>query len=477
MTMIKHNIDDLDDLSLVSAAGSLSDADALWQRPCPEEELSQGTVLGDYVIDSKLGGGGCGIVYLATHRATGQQVAIKILHGHLTFTPKVVTRFLREIEMIELLHHPHIVAIEATGKHEDGRPYFVMEYLGPTTLASICQDQGTLSVKDCVQILDPVCHALAAAHAQGIVHRDIKASNISVQRNENHYVVKLLDFGVAKLNRQETDGTGFTTQGRVIGTLQVMAPEQIRGYEVDFRADIYALGALLYRMLTGRVLFYSNISMEIALRHLEEPAPKPSLIANVPADIDAVVLRCLEKDPAKRFQSVTSFFEALQAAAEQADPKAPASEGELATGFGVYVELQPRENTDELDEDLCDDIQQSLDYAEETLTNAGFSMVLATGSLLLGIRLLSDENSKQIAEERQAQAHVFDMREKLKALAAENDRMAITISARVDKVYVKKGNENRFLGGPLLHTDDWAANPETLLESGPIHRKRDSNAA
>lgn len=388
-----------------------------------------------------------------------------------------MTRFLREIEVIELLHHPHIVAIEGTGKHVDGRPYFVMEYLGPTTLASICHDQGSLSVSDCLQILTPVCNALAAAHAAGIVHRDIKASNISVQRDAERYIVKLLDFGVAKLARQETDGTGFTTQGRVIGTLQVMAPEQIRGYEVDLRADIYALGALLYRMLTGRVLFYSNIAMEIALRHLEEPAPKPSQIANVPAAVDAVVLRCLEKDPAKRFQSVTSFLEALVDAAEHDDSNAFAGEGELATGVGVYVELQPRQSMEELDGELCDDIQQSLDYAEEALTNAGFSMVLATGSLLLGIRLLSEENNEQIAEEKRAKAKIFDIREKLNALAAEKDRMAITISSRVDKVYVKKGDENRFLGGPLLHTDDWAAAPETLLEQAPVHRKRDSNAA
>ena len=175
-------------------------------------------------------------------------------------------------------------------------------------------------------------------------------------------------------------------------------------------------------------------------------------------------MKCLEKDPAKRFQSVTAFFEALEAADDQGVPEPFANEGELATGVGVHVVLQPRQDTDELDEELCDDIQQVLDHAEDALTNAGFAMVLATGSLLLAICLLPEEKNERIVQEKEAKAKIFDLRERLTAQAAEKDRMEITISMRVDQVYVKKGTEIQFLGGPLLHTDDWTNLPDTMVE-------------
>jgi len=453
-----------------------SDADA-GQAPAPDA-LEPGTRLGDYEVESVLGNGGCGVVYLGRHEPSRRKVAIKVLHGHLTTAPKVVTRFLREVEMIERLHHPNIVAVESTGTHEDGRPYYVMEYLGPATLTSICREQGRLTASECLQILEPVCSALAAAHEAGIVHRDIKASNISVKHDGDTYVVKLLDFGVAKLGRSEVDGSGFTTRGRVVGSLYTMAPEQLRGLDIDARADIYALGALMYRMLTGKMLFYSTQTVEVVWRHIEEPAPRPSLSCYVSPGIDAVVLRCLEKDPARRFQSVQSFLEALRLAVEEQTPEEMQSRGHTITAVGIYVELRPRADAGEMDEAQEDDTQEALDSAEQALADAGFSMAIATGNALLGVRELPSEGATRQREERRAEVLAESLREELSMKMVEHGQVEAIVLFRVDHVIVEQSEEIRFLGGPLLHTEDWVTSDDThTLSVPPTDADHGSSAA
>ena len=452
---------DPDALSLVSPNGV--PVEETTEQELPQGDLVAGTRLGAYVVESRIGVGGCGVVYVGRNEASGRQVAIKVLHSHLKFATKAVARFLREIELIEMLHHPHIVSIEDAGTLSDGRPYFVMEYLGPTTLASLCSGEATLSVANCVQILMPVCEALTAAHEAGIVHRDIKASNISVRQDGALYVVKLLDFGVAKLGRHEADGTGFTSHGRVIGTLHVMAPEQIRGEEVDARADIYALGVLLYRMLTGKVLFSSKLATDLIWRHLEEPAPRPSLLCNVPPAVDAAVLRCLEKDPGRRFQSAAAFIEALRIASEACTPDAGQIRGETKTAAGIYVKLHAKQEFDELDEEIYGDTQRALDYAEAVLSSAGFFIAMATGDALLGILTLPAELELRQAEERRAKTTADVLRKDLNKQMNEHARVECVVSFRVDLVLVDAPNGERFLGGPLLQSEDWATSPTTQI--------------
>jgi serine/threonine-protein kinase len=222
-------------------------------------------------------------------------------------------RFVREARAVNAIRHPNIVDIYGFGRLPDGRPYHVMELLDGADLEAVLRKEGPFSKQRALEVLRPVCSALDAAHAMGVIHRDLKASNIVLGTRDGQPLVKLLDFGIAKLIDRSAIGVTIATPiGQHIGTPYAMAPEQIRGTTVDARTDVYALGVLLFQLLTGRVPFAGDDNTEIERMHIMEPPPKPSRYIDVGDAVDAVVLRCMEKTPASRYPSARAFLAALE---------------------------------------------------------------------------------------------------------------------------------------------------------------------
>ena len=269
---------------------------------------------GAYVLKRELASGGGGTVYEAQHKILGRKVAVKILRRQLAASPQMVARFVQEARAVNMIKHPNIVDVSDFGELPDGRPFHVMELLEGTDLRSILTERGRFPPAEVLEILEPVCSALQAAHDHGIVHRDLKASNIFVS-NGPEKRVKLLDFGIAKLMHPDAADAGLTVVGTRLGTSYTMAPEQIRGEAIDPRTDIYALGVVLYHLLTGQYPFRAETMTEIERQHLEAPPPRPSQLAAIPPALDAVVLRCMEKTADRRFPTVKAFIEALRDAA------------------------------------------------------------------------------------------------------------------------------------------------------------------
>src|SRR5438552_9506713 len=202
------------------------------------DELRPGTMAGAYVLERSLASGGGGTVYEARHRLLGRLAAVKVLRRELASSPRMVARFLREALAVNLIKHPNIVDIYEFGEMPDGRPFYVMELLEGTDLRTLLNERGRFTPTEVYEILEPVCSALQAAHDQGIVHRDLKASNILIMTQADKRVVKLLDFGIAKLMHRDAGEAGLTVVGTRLGTSYTMAPEQIRGDAVDPRTDI-----------------------------------------------------------------------------------------------------------------------------------------------------------------------------------------------------------------------------------------------
>src|SRR5260221_110094 len=274
-----------------------------------DDELAPGDLAGEYVIMGKIASGGCGTVYTAQHRLLGRKAAVKVLHNRLAGSPEMVERFVREAQGVNRIRHPNIVDIYDFGKLDRKRPYFVMELLEGMNLGSIVERKGRLTPAQALSYLAPVCDALGAAHAAGVVHRDLKASNVVVVKEGDPPRVKLLDFGFAKLMRSGPGERGLTAVGQRIGTPYAMAPEQVRGAPVDHRVDIYGLGVLLFQLLTGRYPFISPDPVEMERLHLESPPPRPSAIAPVSAGGDPVGPRSLEKRPPARYPDVHALLD------------------------------------------------------------------------------------------------------------------------------------------------------------------------
>jgi len=417
-------------------------------QPRVTGDLAAGDAVGPYVIVQRIAVGGCGAVYDARPAAGGPLVAVKVLHAFLVEQPKMVERFLREVELVNLLRHPAIVTIHEVGVLEDRRPYYVMEHLGGGTLDDLLRERGRLAPEEALEVLAPVCAALEAAHAAGVVHRDVKASNIAF--DEGRRAVKLLDFGIAKL--LAPDGpSGLTTVGRRMGTPNIMAPEQLLGRSVDARVDVYALGVLLHRMLTGRPPFDGRTAGALARQHLEEPPPRPSRVAPVGPALDAVVLRCLEKQPERRFASVQRFAAALAEALGQRGDGPASSRVARARGVAVYLDLALGGPEDELDDALAAEVGALLDRAEEHLRLAGFTVAQATGNAVLGVRLLTGDEGAALAEaEEEARALAA-----IAALPGAEARVHARVAARAGEVLVRPGPDPEIAGGALLCTSAW----------------------
>jgi eukaryotic-like serine/threonine-protein kinase len=263
-------------------------------------------VAGRYRILECIGRGGMGVVYKVEHTEIGKLLALKLLAGELCREREVVRRFKREALLASRLSHPNCVQVFDFGV-SDGLTYIVMELVTGNDLAKIIKTEGYLSLDRVCRIMIQVCSSLAEAHAIGIVHRDLKPENILIARTkEGNDLAKVLDFGLAKL-REAPELNEVTGSGSVVGTPYYMAPEQICGKPVDSRADIYALGAVMYKALTGETLFTGSTPMAVFTRHLTEVPILPNLRnprANIPDSITAIVMRALEKEPEARFQRV-----------------------------------------------------------------------------------------------------------------------------------------------------------------------------
>ena len=272
-----------------------------------------GTQLGAYRVLQKLGEGGMGWVWLAEHTMLGRRAAIKVLHSTFSRDPAIVTRFFNEARAATAIDDPGIVQIFDFGQHVDGSAYIVMELLEGDTLDHRLSRLGRLGVHDALRIMRQVASSLGAAHQRGIVHRDLKPENLFVVRDPEvagGERAKIVDFGIAKL---VGDPSMKTQTSAVMGTPTYMSPEQCRGAgQVDQRSDVYALGCVLFALLVGRPPFLAEGIGDIIAMHLREPAPVPSRVApGIPPEVDAIVMRCLEKDPALRFASAAELAHAI----------------------------------------------------------------------------------------------------------------------------------------------------------------------
>jgi len=403
--------------------------------------------IGEYVLDGLIGEGGGGRVFAARHSKLGVRVAIKVLRPEMVPLQHLVTRFNREVDAIQKIDHPSIVRVIETGQTPAGQPYYVMELLEGMNLRRLLQLHGRFSPAEVLDLITPVCDALAAVHDAGFVHRDIKASNINVEDKDGKRSVKLLDFGIAKSVHGEA-GPGLTEPGVKLGSAHTMAPEQVRCERLDSRADIYAMGVVLFQLLTGEYPFDADDPRHIALLHLQAPAPRPSSRAPLSAAIDAVVLRCLEKKADRRFATARDLLAALRAAI--GDAKQESSERDVPA-LGVLLSL-PTEDDVEIDDAMMEDMMNVFDQVEQCLSNHRFTFPLRAATTLLAVRIEdADEPQRQ-----EMQSVLEDLKSALAERDAPHPAVRVALSLRVDSVRCRDtGAEPEIVGGALLELNTW----------------------
>jgi serine/threonine-protein kinase len=278
---------------------------------------------GKYRLDERLGGGGMGTVYRATHLLIDRPVAIKVLSQRFVGDSTAKQRFRREARAAGRMHHPNAVSVTDFGATADGYLYIVMELLEGRTLRDLLAREAPLDVARAVSIMLQTCAAVSAAHDVGLIHRDLKPANIFIEQRANTpAVVKVLDFGVAKFAVEEQaddDYQTLTQVGAIIGTPRYMSPEQCSGSGgVTPASDVYSLGIVLYEMLSGVVPFSAETPLAIALRHVSEP-PRPlrEIVPAVPEKLEAIVNKALAKPPSERFADANELRQEIFAAAQE----------------------------------------------------------------------------------------------------------------------------------------------------------------
>jgi eukaryotic-like serine/threonine-protein kinase len=310
-------------------------------------ELSSGQVLGSrYEIRECIGSGGMGAIYAARRIHIGDTVAVKVLRPEVVHDTQSRERFQREARAAARLHHPNAVVVHDFGQDPDGTTYIVMELLEGRSLRQFLSEERSIAPTQAVGIVKQACAAIEAAHRLGIIHRDIKPDNIILLDSHDGIPhVKILDFGIAKLldrteEERQTDPT-LTQVGTVIGTPNYMSPEQCQGEPLDARSDVYSLGVVMYEMLTGVQPFTAKNSTGIVIKHVtEKPRPLIALKPEVPAEVERVVLKALEKKPELRQQSAIQLAQEFAAAVQQptpATPIAPVSFTPVATQLDTAV--------------------------------------------------------------------------------------------------------------------------------------------
>jgi eukaryotic-like serine/threonine-protein kinase len=281
----------------------------------PVTSVRPGDILaGKYRVERVLGVGGMGVVVAAHHIALDERVALKFLHPSALGNAAAIARFIREARAAAKIKNEHVARVIDVGALEDGSPYMVMEYLEGRDLGAWLEHRGPMPVERAVDFVIQATEAIAEAHALDIVHRDLKPANLfCIQRSDGQLSIKVLDFGISKVTKPGAPGHGMTKTSELMGTPYYMSPEQMQqSREVDARADIWSLGVILFELITGRPPFLSESVMDLAIKVATEPPPSMrALRPEVPALLEAIVFKCLEKDRRRRYENVSELVLAL----------------------------------------------------------------------------------------------------------------------------------------------------------------------
>lgn len=308
--------------------------------------LSTGRVIGDkFELCGVLGEGGTGIVYDAKRLEDGgARVALKVIHGHLLYDKQIRGRFTREAKILSRLSGPHLGTVLDFGEVPDPRGegasllYIALPKIDGPPLDQVLREQGPLPVERALDIALQVCSALATAHAQGVIHRDLKPANVILQDGNDVFVV---DFGMAKiLTGGGTGTTGLTAHNMVFGTPEYMAPEQARGDELDARCDVYAVGVMLYELLTGGVPFTGHTPLNVLTAQLTQDAEPPrarSPDRGISPALNAVVMHAMAKDPSARYATASAFAMAIAQARSQPEDVDAVTPARIGSGGAVTV--------------------------------------------------------------------------------------------------------------------------------------------
>jgi HAMP domain-containing protein/predicted Ser/Thr protein kinase len=273
---------------------------------------------GRYEIQGTLGKGGMGVVYRAHDRQLDEVVALKVLRPEIVKDdPTILERFKAETKLARKISHRNILRTHDIGD-AGGTPFISMEYVEGVTLKDLIANKGALPLGVGLRIAKQMCHGLEAAHQVGVVHRDIKPHNMLILPETGE--LKIMDFGIARANEVKGGQAGLTSDGTVMGTPDYMPPEQAQGKGSDFRSDIYSLGVVLFEMFGGRLPFSGDTIMSIVLAHIQTPPPRlKQFNRSLPVELEAIVLKCLEKDPARRFGSAGDLLKALSSVSEMGE--------------------------------------------------------------------------------------------------------------------------------------------------------------
>jgi serine/threonine-protein kinase len=307
-------------------------------------------VFGSYRLLKQIGEGGMGRVFVAEHTRLGRRVALKMLRSEFAGNIEAVKRFFAEARAVNRIRHENIIEVSDFVENEQGRSYYIMELLEGVDLRNLQERLGVIPLPRALRIAIQVCRGIAAAHDAGVVHRDLKPDNVFlVSRGDGTDLVKLLDFGVAKLaSPTSLDASTFKTNaGIVVGTPLYMSPEQATGKSVDHRTDIYALGVILFEMVTGQRPFHADNFGELLVKQMTESPPRPSKLRSlrqaIPRELEQVILACLEVEPADRPASMKEIEARLQqlalryTSASQPPPPKPRLTGRAFLALGALV--------------------------------------------------------------------------------------------------------------------------------------------
>jgi hypothetical protein len=393
-------------------------------------DLAPGALAGDWRIEAAPARGGFGAVYRARHVHDGREGAVKVLLPFLLGSADARERFAREIEVLRRVDHPNVVRLLGAGALADSRPYYVMDWVDGPTLDKRLGGAG-LPLDEAVRIMEGIAAGLAAVHAAGLLHRDLKAQNVLLAPGAPPASVRLCDFGIAKLLDDEALSAQLTASGLRVGTPSAMAPEQITGGAIGPATDVYALGVLLYQMLTGRLPFEAETAVEMQTRHLDDAPPLASQLVRLPAAVDDVITRCLEKLPARRFAGPIELARALGEAARADAPARPVRSAEHAA-VAIYVR---------------GGAEGSMVDVRRDLVNAGFQVVREWTDAGFFAAVLADD----AAEEREQRESALQL---ARTLAQAHPERQVRVHVAAAKTLTVAG-ATRIVGGALLALDSW----------------------